>query len=199
MIKAIIFDYGGVFSVEADLSAFGKAYAPKFGVSPEEFNKIIYDNWNQARVNSMDSKFFWRNLAQFLSIDEKILRKDFTGFFKGFRYEVLELAKKLKKNYKLGLLSNHIEDWLEEMIENHKLRDVFDVIVTSYNSKMAKPDITIFKEIVRKLGVKAGECVYIDDMEKNMPPAKMLGMKTILFKDFEQMKKKLIKYSVKID
>ncbi|MFH1001074.1 MAG: HAD family phosphatase [Bacteroidota bacterium] len=199
MIKAIIFDYGGVLSAEASLRSFGEIYAPKFEKNTEDFNKLIVDIWTQARVNKINSKLFWEKLAIFLETDVKSLRKDFMDFF-GFREEVFELVKKLKRNeYKLGLLSNQIEDWLEEIIENRQFNQTFDVIVTSYKSGIAKPDISIFKEIVEKLDVKPTECIYIDDMEKNIPPAKQLGMKTILFTDFENLKKELASFSVIID
>lgn len=198
MTKAIIFDYGGVLSAEASLYSFGTFYAPKFGKNPEDFHKLIIENWDQARVNKMNSKLFWKNLANFIGIDPTSFRKDFLDFFE-FREEVFELVKKLKKNkYKLGLLSNQIEDWLEEIIENHKFNQIFDVIVTSYKSKVAKPDISIFKEIVEKLNVKSTECVYIDDLDKNIPPAKQLGMKTILFKNNKQLIKELKNLGVKI-
>lgn len=198
MIKAIIFDYGGVLSVEGSLSSFGEIYAAKLGVNAEELKKVIIDNWFKARISKMDSKLFWINVSKFLKIDHKTLRKDLLEF-SGFNHEVLGLIKKLKKNYKLGLLSNQIEDWLEGIIDEHKLNEVFDVITTSYKSKIAKPDISIFKEAVEQLGVDATECIYIDDMEKNIPPAKELGMKMILFKNFEQLKKELISFSIKID
>ncbi|PIN78216.1 hypothetical protein COY26_01110 [Candidatus Woesearchaeota archaeon CG_4_10_14_0_2_um_filter_33_10] len=198
MIKAIIFDYGGVLSIKGGFSSFGEIYASKLGVDPEELKRVIIDNWSKARISKMDSKMFWLNVSKFLKIDQKIFRKDLMEF-SGFRYEVLDLIKKLKKDYKVGLLSNHIEDWLEEIIAEHKLNEVFDVITASYETKIAKPDISIFKETVKRLGVDATECIYIDDMEQNIPPAKELGMKMILFKNFEQLKKELISFSIKID
>lgn len=199
MIKAIIFDYGGVLSAEASLRSFGAMYAQKFQKNPEDFNTVIIENWIPARVNKIDSRLFWKNLANFLGTDAKLLRKDFMDFF-GFREEVFELIKKLKKNgYRLGLLSNTLEDWFEEIIQNRKFNQTFDVIVTSYKSKIAKPDISIYNEIVEKLNVKPDECIYIDDLEKNIPPAKQLGMKTILFTDFENLKKELASLSVKFD
>jgi putative hydrolase of the HAD superfamily len=98
----------------------------------------------------------------------------------------------------LALLSNQIEDWLEEVIEKYELNKLFDVIITSYNFKIAKPDISIFKETAKKLGVKPEECIYIDDLDKNIPPAKKLGMKTILFKNTKQLVEKLNKLGVNI-
>lgn len=108
-----------------------------------------------------------------------------------FKHDVFDVVKRLKKKYKLGLLSNHIEDWLEEVIQNNKLDKYFDVIVTSYKSRKAKPNIEIFKEVVNELKVKPTECVYIDDLEKNILPAKELGMHVILFTSLEQLLKEL--------
>lgn len=197
MIKAIIFDYGGVLSSETNLCSFGTGYAAKFEKNPEEFNKIITENWRLARVNNISSKLFWKNLADFIGIDPNLLRKDLMDFF-GFRQDVFNLAKKLKKNkYKLGLLSNQIEDWMEEVIKKYKFNQTFDVIVTSYESKIAKPDISIFREIVKKLNVKPEECIFIDDLDKNVLSAKQIGMKTILFTNFKNLKKELISFSVK--
>ena len=176
MIKAIIFDYGGVLSVGGHIRSFGEMYASKFAISLKEFNQFMIDNWHKAIVNNINSELFWTNLANFLKIEKDVFRKDFIDFF-GFRNDVLNLIKKLKKNYKLALLSNQIEDWLEEIIEKYELGKIFDVIITSYNFKTAKPDIAIFNETVKKLGIKPEECIYIDDLEKNIPPAKKLGMK----------------------
>jgi len=197
MIKAIIFDYGGVLSIETSLRSFGDMYAPKFGANAKDFNDLIIENWLEARINKIDSKLFWKRLANFLNTKEKNLRKDLMDFL-GFREEVLELIKKLKtENYKLGLLSNQIEDWLEEVIKNHKLDQIFNVIITSYKSKVAKPELSIFMEIIKKLKVKSEECVYIDDQEKNIIPAKKLRMKTILFKNHNQLIKDLKKLGIK--
>lgn len=195
MIKAIIFDYGGVFTFRSNFRDYCEENKERLGIDPAELHKVIRENWMKSRVNDMDSMLFWKNIAEHAKIDSDKLRKELLDFF-GFNYDLLEFVKKLKDKYKLGMLSNQIEDWLEEVIENHHFNDIFEVIVTSYGSKKAKPDIEIFKEIVEKMSVKPEECVYIDDMEKNVAPAEKLGMKMLLFKDFEQMKKELTDFGV---
>ena len=192
MIKAIIFDYGGVLSEGGKLSflSFSKQCAVKFNVDPEVFKQTFVEHWNQAKINAIHSSMFWEILGKHLGITKEQIRTDFAGFDR-FRHDVFDIVKKLKKQYKLGLLSNHIEDWLEETIENHHLNKTFDVIVTSYKSRKAKPDIRIYKEIVEQLQVKPTECVYIDDLEKNIPPAKELGIHTILFTNLEQLLEEL--------
>ena len=138
MIEAIIFDYGGVLSEESSLRSFGSMYAPKFGKNAEDFNRLIVDTWIQARVNKINSKLFWDKLSNFLVTDSKSLRKDFMDYF-GFRKDVFELVKKLKENgYKLGLLSNQIEDWLEEIIEKHgpgKAPELLDLLTDMFGMR----------------------------------------------------------------
>lgn len=190
MTKAIIFDYGGVLANQPSIQQFSEEYAPRLGKDPRELRTVIHENSVKAKVNEISSKSFWENISTYLGIECEVFRKDFTDGYM-FRPEVLDLVKSLKKEYMLGLLSNHIEDWLEEIIREHNLDDVFDVIVASYQSRLEKPGIGIYKEIVEKLGVDANECIYIDDLEQNLPPAQELGMTTILFRDLEQLKRDL--------
>jgi epoxide hydrolase-like predicted phosphatase len=196
MIKAIIFDFGGVLSKKGSFKPLCKKYAKKHNVSYNGFYDVLRDIWFKTRTNKVDSKLFWKECADYLNIDPVKLKKDMMKS-DGYNKKTIRLIKKLKKEYKVGLLSNHIEDWLEEIIQKRKLDKLFDVIVTSYGSKLAKPDIKIFKEIVKKLKVKPQECIFIDDIKTNIPPAKKLGMKTILFKNLNQTKKELNKFGIK--
>lgn len=196
-IKAIIFDFGGVLSVPGKIDSFCKKYAVKLNKNPEEFMKLIRKNWNSARVNKIKSELFWKRSAKFLEVDAKKFRYEMLNSFM-FQEDVLKLIKKLKKEYKIGMLSDQIEDWLEGVIKERKLNKVFDVITTSYKSKITKSDINIYNETVRKLGVNSLECIYIDDLERSISNAKKLGMKTILFKNNSQLIRDLRKLGVKI-
>ncbi|HLD05075.1 MAG TPA: HAD family phosphatase [Candidatus Nanoarchaeia archaeon] len=190
MIKAIIFDFGGVLSTLAELEPILKEIAKKAGKDPEPLMKILYEILEKVEINQIPSQILWENLAKYLELDSQYLRTKIIDSGK-IRTEVIELVKNLKKHYKTGLLSNQIEDWLEEIIRKYELDKIFDAIVTSYGSKKAKPDPAIYEEVAKKLGVKVSECIFIDDWEKYVLSAEKLGMKTILFKNIEQLKKDL--------
>jgi len=197
MIKAIIFDFGGVLSVPGKIDAFCEGYAKKLNKDPKEFLELVKENWHSARINKIPSKTFWVNSAKFLEVDSKKFRGEMINSFR-FQEDIFTLIKKLKKDYKIGLLSDQIEDWLEETIKEKRLNKIFDAIVTSYKSKIAKPDIRIFKEIVKKLKIKPTECIYIDDLEINRAPAKKLGMKFILFKNKDYLMRELKKLKIRM-
>jgi epoxide hydrolase-like predicted phosphatase len=195
MIEAIIFDWGGVLSANPSIREFVRMYAPKLGVNVEEMTQVVLDNWMKARVDEIDSELYWKNIANFLKIDYHVFRHDMLEF-SGFQPSVSDMARALKKNYKIALLSNHIRDWLEEEIDNRNMREVFDVIITSYNSGLAKPDPKIYQLTANKLNLKPEECVFVDDMRSNLLPAKDLGMHTIHYENPVQLKKELMDLGV---
>jgi putative hydrolase of the HAD superfamily len=51
-----------------------------------------------------------------------------------------------------------------------------------------KPAEEYFHRVVRALGVKPGECVFVDDMEINIRAAQRLGLRTILFQSVAQIR-----------
>ena len=197
MNKAIIFDYTGVLTKEGNIYHAGELLAEKYNCGRDDFLRLMKENWKKARINDMSSKLFWKNLADYLKIDSDLFRKDYLEFFK-IDVKVLEFIKKLKTNYKLGLLSNQLEDWLEEEIKKYNLDNVFDVIVASYQIKKAKPELEVYKGIAKKLKVYPSECIFVDDLERNLIPARELGMNTILFKDLKQLKEELKRLSIKL-
>lgn len=191
MIKAIIFDYTGVFTEESSLLDFCDFYSEKYNLNTDQMKELMIRLWLEARVSNIESDEFWQQLASYSNQEISKFRDDFINFF-GFRNELYNfVVQNLKDNYKLGMLSNQIESWFEPVIKAKKFNDIFDVIVTSYGSKLAKPDKRIFEKIISELKLEPNECIYIDDFTKNILPAKEIGMSTILFKDFEQFKHEL--------
>ena len=196
MIKAVIFDEGGVLSLKSDLREFANFCAMKYGKDPAAFSELVVKSWKLARVSAIDSIEFWKRLGKFMDIGAVNIRRDFVASSSP-REDALKLAKKLKGRYKLGILSNNIRDWFEEMVEMWEFGSTFDVILSSHMTKKAKPDREFYEEMVVRLGVKPDECVFIDDTEANIPPAKALGMKAIHFRDMKHLEKELKKLGVK--
>ncbi|NCO04696.1 MAG: HAD-IA family hydrolase, partial [Candidatus Magasanikbacteria bacterium] len=61
-----------------------------------------------------------------------------------------------------------------------------------------KPSKEIYKIILKKLKMKPGECVFIDNQEWNTKPAEKLGMKSIVYSNNKQTFKELNKLGVKV-
>jgi putative hydrolase of the HAD superfamily len=109
--------------------------------------------------------------------------------------ELFDIAQNLKKNFKVGILSN-IDQYLAQIPVHHKLYNSFDpkLVVLSYKVKLRKPDPEIYHLFLKRAKALAEECLFIDDKKENIETAKKLGMKTIHFKSNFQFKKELKKH-----
>lgn len=175
MIKAVLFDYGGVLSPGG--KSFKAAAAQILDVKPEE---IQTDNvGSQLWDGEVDSEEFFKVLSQrhgkTITADEFLVQSHITDR----NEEVYELAKDLRKHgIKTGMLSNMYKSSADVLRASGHYDD-FDPIVLSYEATMSKPNPAFYGHAIEKLGVKANEILFIDDQERFLPPAEALGMHTI--------------------
>src|SRR5262249_6358295 len=64
-----------------------------------------------------------------------------------------------------------------------RLRREFDVFVESAAVGLRKPDPRIYDIVCRELGVAPARAVFLDDIGRNLKPARALGMATIKVDD----------------
>ncbi len=196
MVRAIIFDWGGIFTGSPSLNQFCREYSQKNCLDYARLNAKMIELWDAARVGKIDSNLFWTELSLIAGVSVEQFQEDLHAF-SGFRSTVMDFVKQyLKGKYLLAIITNHIESWFEPQIEEHALEEIFDAVITSYGIGFAKPDQRIYEAALQVLRVSPVECVFIDDLEKNLPTAKALGMKTVLYQNFSQLKKELRRLGV---
>jgi len=104
----------------------------------------------------------------------------FHTFSKRFDH-VIETMDFLKsENVRLACVTNGRDFFQRNKIEALGLANYFDVIVTSGELGVKKPNPLIFNTALEQLGAQAKECIFIgDSLTADMLPAKQLGMKTV--------------------
>ena len=93
---------------------------------------------------------------------------------------MLEIVKDLKKNCKLYLLSNFNKKLRNELYKIPALSE-FDGLVISGEVRLAKPDPAIYQHLLRTYGLKAEECIFIDDNAANIAAGESQGIQGYLF------------------
>jgi putative hydrolase of the HAD superfamily len=95
-------------------------------------------------------------------------------------YEVLRVVKDARAaGIRTALLSNSLGRDPHDPYALYDLQGSFDVVVLSAEHGIRKPDPAIFRLTIDQLGVPANACVFADDTEANLPPARALGMEVI--------------------
>jgi putative hydrolase of the HAD superfamily len=81
---------------------------------------------------------------------------------------------------RLGLISN-FEGWLEELLLELEVGDVFDVSVISALVGVEKPDARIYELALERAGVPAARALMVgDSLRLDVEPARSVGMKAVL-------------------
>jgi putative hydrolase of the HAD superfamily len=195
MIKAIIFDFCGPIMILDD-EAIYKKNEIKHSLDTDSLQDLMDKFWHGANLGEYKDIFdFYKKTKPSIKLTVKELNEIFQEANSTLRIrpEMINYIEKLKKKYKIAILSNFmagLEKFLKEDLNIHHL---FDVVVSSYNLKIGKPDSKIYYYALEKLNVKADEAIFIDDMERNTKAAEALGIKSIVFRDFKQFKKDLSK------
>ena len=103
----------------------------------------------------------------------------FARLFPGAREALLALRD---KTIALGIISNGRHDFQMSVIDALGLRPLMDVILISESEKLRKPDPKIFHRALAKLGVSAGQAVFVGDNPiADIEGARTAGMKTLWF------------------
>lgn len=197
MIKTIIFDYAGVLTPTKNNYLFAKKHHKRFKLTTKELMTKTYINWQDALTSKRSESKFWKELSKDLKINSEELRDLIIETFP-LDQKILEIIDKIRGRYKILMLSNQVESWLEKVIRDNNLRDKFHHLINSYQVGFKKPDKMIFQIALERSESQSDEVLFIDDSEENIKTAKKLGMEVILFDNFEQFRSEFNKF-VKVD
>lgn len=200
-MKAIIFDLGGVYFTDGSEN-FANYVHKKYGNSKSKVLNAIRSSEpaTNYRIGKISKEEYWKKVLEILKINEnpKVLQKIYLDGYKPIE-GTIEIIRKLKVRYKLAYLSDNVKDRAEYLQAKFDFKKDFDCGVLSHDVGVRKPDPMIYKLVLEKLGIKPEESIFIDDLEISLEGARKVGLKTVLFKNPQQLINSLKKIGVKLD
>lgn len=174
MIKAVLFDYGGVLSEGGKKGCIPKIFAKIYGIDVSETNPDC-DLTLMVRCGEITEQEYFAEMNRrhpngpratpenYLAAADILMRSE----------PVFELAASLREQgIMTGILSN-INGTIAEELRKRGEYDDFDPLILSYELGLAKPDPELYTLAVDRTGFKANEVLLIDDMEMCRPPAEI--------------------------
>ncbi len=193
MIKAVIFDWGGVLMRTEDASGRRK-WEQRLGLPLYSVDQIVHGSrsWKQAQSGEMTDEAYWADVGRQLGINGEALQEFRHDYFSGdvLDQELIDLIRRLRPRVKTALLSN-ASPYLATELERYGVADAFDVIVISGVVGVQKPDPAVYRIVLDRLGVAPGEAVFVDDFRRNIRAAQELGIHTIHFNRHKDMRAEL--------
>jgi len=196
-IKAIIFDLGGVLLRTADFSPRDRL-AARLGMNRHKLEQFIFggESGDQAQRGEITVREHWEVLRKRINYSPEEFQALLDQFFARdeLDHELVDYIRTLHKSYKTALLSNAWNDLRKTLHERWDIEGLFDEMVISAEVKMVKPDPRIYHLALTRLGVQAGEAIFIDDIAENVEAARNEGLLAIQYRDTHKTLEELSHY-----
>lgn len=198
MIKAIIFDLGGVI-VNVDKRGQYKKFS-EYSNKPASFIKrylgdsCLKKSFEKGRISARQFHSEM-SLELNLKMNFKNFKKEWCNIF-ALNKDVEEIIENLKKKFILVLLSNTDILHFEHIRKKHSIIDAFDEHILSYKEGCRKPHPLMFLKAIKKARTLPFNCLYIDDTLECVCAAQMIGMKTIHYNHFTGLTRELKKFKI---
>jgi putative hydrolase of the HAD superfamily len=190
MIRAVIFDFGGVFT-SSPFEAFER-YERERGLPVGLIRKVNSTNhennaWAlferaEIDIDGFDAAF----AAEAATLGHHVPGKDVLPLLAGdFRPAMIEALRRIKTRFKTGCITNNMPHNAAggtaagRTLYAREIMALFDAVIESAKLGIRKPDPRIYQFMCEKLSVAPEECVYLDDLGGNLKPARAMGMTTI--------------------
>ena len=181
--SVIIFDLGNTL-IRFDHSISAKKFANLFHLDSEEVRRLFFDSeLTQAfERGQISPKDFHAGITKHLGVT--ISFKDFVSIWNDIFWldeGSCAIARRLKKDYKLFLLSNISSLHYEYIVKKFDILNIFDETILSFAVGAIKPEKLIFEDAVRRAGGDKAAVLYIDDREDLIKEAAAFGIESIKY------------------
>lgn len=194
MIKNIVFDIGNVL-VHFNWQGFLASYH----FPEEKYHAIANAMFLSPNWNLLDEgKLSYPELLDLFTADAPQYAEEIADVLSSFGASITQfpyakpwLAALKKEGLHLYYLSNYAEFTKDNTKAALDFCELMDGGLMSYQVQLIKPNPAFFQCLFQKYDLLPEECVFIDDNKANIRQASVLGMHTILFRDYPTALKEL--------
>jgi len=190
-------DFGGVLTLPLDeafarahdeigipLEALGKAmrHAAAGGEPPifklergeltdAEFMRIIEASLSHVLGREVSLPGYGERLMAALTVNQPLV-----DYYRALRDD---------RGLRLAICTNNVREW-QPRWRTAAIDELFELVVDSGFEGTRKPEPRIYAIVLERLGLAAGECVFVDDLELNITGAQEAGMHGVHFRETAQ-------------
>lgn len=218
-ISTVVFDVGGVLASDGlPSTGIDEIFGAVFGAGGYDKAKVDAAGkplWMQVKVGAITSDTFYKELLQNSDLDaakataihEQHIQYMARWGNDGRSKSIAELLERIQQSgYRLGVISNHVTSWLQEMFAKLGYSPIFyppaataataattpPVVIVSDAAKSGKPERAVFTSFLQALKQATGQedaedaavaasCVFVDNKQKNIEAAEAAGFHGVLY------------------
>ena len=199
MIKNIVFDFGGVIVDWNPEYLFKDVFRDKSELD-HFLENICTPGWNEKQDAGRSLSEAIRTLQEQhpgYRDEIRLYYDEWTTMLGGPIEQNVALLKPLKKYYRIFGLTNWSAETFPIAYDLYPFFEEFEGIVISGEERLAKPDERIYQLLLKRYGLSAQECLFIDDNARNIEAAVALGFHTLHLKAEVCLREELISLGVR--
>lgn len=196
----IIFDLGGVL-IDWNPDYVYRTIFNDETKMREFYEEICTSEWNEEQDAGRGLKEATEELVARYPHEEKNIRAYYDRWEEMLKGEIEGTVKVLEKikdreDLKLYALTNWSHETFPVALKRFEFLQWFHGRLVSGEEKMRKPFVEIYELLLKRYNINPHTAVYIDDNERNLKPAKELGLYTIHFKSPHQLEEEFVKLGI---
>jgi putative hydrolase of the HAD superfamily len=175
--SALLIDWGGVLT--SNLFASFHAYCVAAEIEPDRLMGRFRRDPEARELlvalekGELDEHDFEIKFARLLEVEPDGL---IDGLFAGVQPDTSAVRMAHAAGVRTALVSN---SWGVHRYPHDLFDELFTGVVISAQEGIRKPSRRMYELGAERAGVSAQECVYVDDLDFNLTPARELGMATV--------------------
>ena len=185
-MKNIIFDFGNVL-IDLDIPATYRALKELIAEEEKETAEdYINEQVKKYETGKISTELFINSILKIsrTSVQAKEVIDAWNKMLIGIPANRMDWLREMKKYHRMAIFSNtnelHIENVYQHLRRDHAGLDFenefFEGVFYSHILGCRKPEVDCFELVLDKLGWKASETVFIDDLEENIKAADKAGI-----------------------
>lgn len=189
MIQTVIFDIGNVL---VDFS--WREFFDSFHLDKATYERlcratVLDEDWNEFDRGVLSTQevlsLLKENDPEIGDVIDRVFA-DTKGIVRRRDYAIPWIKELKERGLKVLVLSNFSEKVLTDCADAMDFLTYVDGGILSYREKVIKPMPEIYKRLIEQNHLTPEECVFFDDLQKNLDGAAAFGIRTILFEEKEQ-------------
>ena len=201
-VKNVVFDFGGVL-ISFDPLRYLQTLLQDESKAQEFYHSFIQSHeWvemDRGTLSIEEAKQCFKMKVPKLTNEIDLFFNKWFDMFLPVEPVVGILESLHKQNIPVFAISNFIREMHDDLFPRFTFMKLFKGIVLSYRINHVKPEPEIYRHLVDTYNLCPEECVFIDDLEKNVQGAQAAGFKGIHFQSAAQLKNKLREYDIFLD
>jgi HAD superfamily hydrolase (TIGR01509 family) len=192
VVSVLAFDLGGVLFSDGTKEFLGYLHRT-FGVdvarAGELLNGALGSSYREGRLTRNEFWSAFRRALPLSAAEDELEARWVDGYHlnEGTRDVIQELAQR----YDVYYLSDNVAERVEAAERRYRFLRLFKGGVFSHDVGVRKPHRRIYELLLERVQVDPGQVLFVDDKDWALAPAVQLGMKTVLFRDSEQLRHEL--------